>query len=106
MSRTEERKTTERFIVLCGQSIEPWVANDEIFKSDRDTVIKDVAAGEYRGIAKIVAFDLTTGKCRDATKEIAREVMDRWADNDEPLTQRQKDFIADHVTARALEAAE
>lgn len=92
---------TERFIICGGTSIEPWVAADEIFQMDRFSTIKWIAAGELEDIAKVIAFDLTNGTCRDATKEIASEVMTRWAHQGEPLSDWQYDFVERHVSMNA-----
>lgn len=97
----KQTMTTERFIVLCGQTIEPWVYTDEPFKMDRKATVDLVASGEPRSVAQIIAFDVAAGTCRDATKEIAREVMDHWADAGEPLTYSQREFMEFHISVRA-----
>ena len=67
----------ERFIILCGRSIEPWVYHDEIFKLTRSEVVRMIVSGEpanpEESIVLIIGFDLDAGKCRDATQDIMNE---------------------------------
>lgn len=91
----------ERFIILGGSSIELWVVADEIFKFDRHATVQWIASGEFEGVSKVIAFDLDNGTCRDATREIAAEVMTRWATNGEPLKSWQVEFIEFHVSMQA-----
>lgn len=92
--------TTERFII-CGAGEQPWVCCDEFFKMDRFATIAWIASGEFRKVAQVIAFDLTTGKCRDASEEIAREVMTRWAHSGEPLESWQYEYVELNVGTRA-----
>jgi len=91
----------ERFIILAGTCIEPWVAADEVFKMDRFNAVKFVASGEVKNIAKVVAFNLKAGTCRDATAEIAADVMDRWAIDDDELSDWQLEFVELHMSMQA-----
>lgn len=93
--------STERFLILGGEAISPWVCADEPFKLDRFNAIKWIAGGEFKGVSKIVAFDLANGTCRDATEELARDVMTRWAHEGEPLADWQYDFVEQHVGVNA-----
>lgn len=46
----------------------------------RDGVISSVACGDFTGILRIIASDPSTGRCWDATQEIAREAVAQAAD--------------------------
>lgn len=91
---------TERFIIFCGTAIKPWVYSDEPFDIDRRTAIDMIASGEPPRPSKVVAFDLTNGKCRDATREIIQEVSNKWAHQGEPLTYNQYALIELHLGTR------
>jgi hypothetical protein len=100
--------TGERFIIMGGgkgaAAIEPWVACDELFRMDRAATVAWIASGELISIAKVIAFDLDNRTCRDATDEIAREVMTAWADDGEPLSDWQYEFVEMHVGLAAAAA--
>lgn len=98
---TNQASQTERFIICGGTNIGLWVAADEITKMDRFEAIRWIAAGELTDVAKVIAFDLDNGTCRDATREIAAEVMTRWATNGEPLKDWQYEFVEHHVSMQA-----
>ena len=51
--------------------------------TDRETLIRDVLAGEYNHPVRIVAFNTTEGWSRDVTVEIADELRRRFAEFDE-----------------------
>lgn len=91
----------ERFIICGGNGIEPWVAEDEILKMDRESAIDWIAAGNLEDVALVIAFDLSNGTCRDATSEIGREVMTRWAHEGEIIADWQRDFVERHVSIQA-----
>lgn len=90
---------TERFIVFCGKNIKPWIYTDE--PADRDATVDLIASGEALDLVKVIAFDVSAGTCRDATQEIATEVMTRWAHDGEPLSYQQYEFVEQTVGTRA-----
>lgn len=100
--------TGERFIIMGGgkgpAAIEPWVACDELFRMDRAATVAWIASGELTSIAHVIAFDLANRSCRDATSEIAREVMTAFADDGEPLSDWQYAFVELHVGIVAANA--
>jgi hypothetical protein len=75
--------------MLAGKR-EPWVFGDIMTRAD---VIEEVG-DNYTILAKIIAFSLEAGTCRDATDEITSIVIDRWAQDDVELTHKQRDFVA------------
>lgn len=92
---------SERFIVLCGTQIEPWVYTDEPFKMTREKTVDLLASGEALSMCKVVGFDLDKGTCRDATKEIATEVVNIWAHDGEPLSFSKREFVELQIGIRA-----
>jgi hypothetical protein len=50
---------------------------------DRETIIRNLLAGEYSSPVRIVCFNLAEGWCRDATKDLADEVRRRYVETDE-----------------------
>jgi hypothetical protein len=51
--------------------------------ADRDTVIRNLLAGEYSHPIRIVAFNTAEGWSRDVTAEIANEVRRLYAELDD-----------------------
>jgi hypothetical protein len=46
-------------------------------KSDRQTIVRNLIAGEYNDPVRIVAFNTAEGWSRDVSQDIAREVKSR-----------------------------
>ncbi len=59
-----------------------WRETDED-AADRETVVRDLLAGEYNSPVRIVAFNIAEGWSRDVTVEIAGEVRQQLADRGE-----------------------
>jgi len=59
-----------------------WRETDED-SADRETVILDLLAGEYRNPVRIVAFNTAEGWSRDMTVDIADELRRRYVEYDE-----------------------
>jgi hypothetical protein len=58
-----------------------WREIDEA-DTDRATLIADLLDGQYRNPARIVAFNTAEGWSRDASEDIADELLDRCAERD------------------------
>jgi hypothetical protein len=52
-------------------------------KTDRETLVRDLLAGQYEDPVRIVVFNTAKGWSRDATVEIADEVRRRFIEYDE-----------------------
>ena len=96
----------ERFLICAGSDNELWVCCDDISKMDRFNTIAWIARGEFNGVSKVIAFDLAKGTARDASREIAVEVMTRWAHEGEPLTDWQVEYIEQQVSVQAANSFE
>jgi hypothetical protein len=62
-------------------------------QADKETVIEDIASGQYERPVRIVAFNTAEGWSRDATEDVAREMLDRAARKTEPLSKPAQAFI-------------
>lgn len=98
------------YLIIVG-NIEPYSTERDLRAMGRETTIRHIAEGQFDNISRVIEVDLTHGTSRDATDEIAKAVMTRWAHEGEALTHSQYDFVERFVglnAARsfALEAAE
>ena len=59
-----------------------WCETDEGC-TDRETLIRELLAGEYNHPVRIVAFNTTEGWSRDVTVDIADELRRRFTEFDE-----------------------
>jgi hypothetical protein len=59
-----------------------WRETDED-DADRETLIRDLLAGEYNNPVRIVAFNTAEGWSRDVTVDIADEVRRRYVEFDD-----------------------
>ena len=74
----------EVYLVLddFGRRGRAWRETDEA-ETDRETLVRDLLAGQYEDPVRIVAFNTAKGWSRDATVEIADEVRRRFIEYDE-----------------------
>jgi hypothetical protein len=59
-----------------------WRETD-VDSADRQTLIRDLLAGEYKNPVRIVAFNTAEGWSRDVTVDIADELRRRYVEYDE-----------------------
>jgi hypothetical protein len=59
-----------------------WRETDEE-GADRETLIRDLLAGEYNNPVRIVAFNTAEGWSRDVTVDIADELRRRYVEDEE-----------------------
>jgi len=97
---------SDRMIYLVTVAYEDgdYVSPRPLSDLDRATTIKDIASGEIEDLVQVLECNPVEGICRDVTTDIAREVMDVWANNGEPISNRQKNFIELHVSLSAARA--
>lgn len=69
--------------------------------ANRETVIRDLIAGQYNNPVRIVCFNTAEGTSRDATAEIAREIQDRARRNGDELSPGLRDFIDYELSGRS-----
>jgi hypothetical protein len=82
-------RPAEKFIMLVGNR-EPWIFGDMMSRAD---VVEEVGE-HYTILAKVIAFSVEAGTCRDATDEITSIVIERWAQDDRALTDKAREFVA------------
>lgn len=96
MSVPAATPSTERFIICAGSLITPWVCAEDIFEMDRSAAIDWIAAGHFKGVTRVLKFDLAVNDIRDATDDIFDAVCERFADRDEPLSDWAYEFVETH----------
>lgn len=94
--------TTNRviYLVTCGHSDGAYMPERAVSDWNRATTVKDIADGQFKDLLHVLECNFVD-PCRDATKDIARDVMTVWADNAEPLAQWQIEFVEMHVGFQA-----
>jgi hypothetical protein len=70
-------------------------------RADLQTLLKELLAGEYKRPVRIVAFNTAEGWSRDASKDIAWELVKRATASGDLLTGDLRDFVSSHVGNRA-----
>jgi hypothetical protein len=70
-----------------------WHGNESA--ADRETVIRDLLAGEYHYPLRVVVFNTTEGWSRDVTLDIADEVARRFSEDDE-VSDSVLQFVEEH----------
>jgi hypothetical protein len=63
---------------------------------DRETIIRSLLSGQYDNPIRVVAFNAESGWSRDVSEDIARELMERAAANDDELPDATVTFIERH----------
>lgn len=83
-----------------------YFAERDARETVRDTVVSDIASGQYEFVLRVIAVDLVLGKCWDASKEIAKAVADQAIDCYGRIPVHCRDFVADHVSVAYLDEVE
>jgi hypothetical protein len=61
--------------------------------TDLESVITDLLEGQYRYPVRVIAFNVAEGWCRDASKDIARELRRRCDLRLTELSESLQDFV-------------
>lgn len=85
------------YIVVCESGGGAYLPERKVSDLDRATVIKDIADGQYEGLTQVLEINPAEGICRDVTEDIAWEVSALWSRDGEPLSDWQRDFIAQTI---------
>jgi hypothetical protein len=72
-----------------------WRETDE-GAADRETLIRNLLAGEYSNPVRVVAFNTAEGWSRDVTEDIVNELLRLCTERDE-VPQAIADFIFQHT---------
>jgi hypothetical protein len=73
-----------------------YIETDEE-KADLETIIRGMLGGEYKKPIRVVAFNTAEGWSRDASEEVAREIINRVNHSGDDLPPNTEDFVAFHV---------
>jgi hypothetical protein len=87
-----------------------YIPETDIADMGRDATINSIASGQTEGVVRVIAFDLSTGKCWDASQEIAREVLDQCVETYDDIPYEIREFLehalgVNYVCACEFEAA-
>jgi hypothetical protein len=80
----------------------------ELQSSDttRATIVADIASAQHDRVVRVIAVDVDAGKCWDASKEIASEVLDTVLADYAEVPNWCADFLHEHLGVRHVIAAE
>lgn len=103
VSRVNEDKDRDVYLVLdtFGEMRLAWRETDDA-DTERATLVRDLLDGQYEDPVRIVAFNTAKGWSRDATEDIADELLEYCADLDEIPVYLQ-DFLERHPNASRLD---
>lgn len=101
---------TAHYFVVIADPTGDYIPESSISELCRDCVISDIAGGQHRNVRRVIAADLATGKTWDASKEVAREVLNQCIDIDGEIGDWCIDFLEEilgcnYVRACCVEAA-
>src|SRR5689334_10186656 len=61
--------------------------------ADFNTVVDDLITGQFNNPVRVIAFNIGEGWSRDVSDQVAREVLNRVAKEDEPLGRSARRFV-------------
>ena len=77
-----------------------WRETDE--QTDYPTLIRDLLTGQYDQRLRVVAFNPVEGWARDASEDVAQELMRQAANEGREISERLQEFIESHA-GRAMD---
>ena len=80
------------YVVIVAHESGDFIPEQPVYV-DRKTVVRDIANGQYEELVQVLECNPVEHICNDCSEDIAWEVSARWADDGEPLTDWQRDFI-------------
>jgi hypothetical protein len=89
------------YLVVMDHKSGAYFPEQSVAETDRKTVVRDIASGQYDGLLQVLELNPVEGICRDVTEDICREVMNTFANEGEPLTAWQYEFVDLHVGTAA-----
>jgi hypothetical protein len=79
-----------------------WPKADED-RTDRETVVGDLLAGQHSNPVQVIAFNAAQGWCRDVSEGSANELADLIAIDGRDVPTWLEDFIEEHVGPRPIQ---
>jgi hypothetical protein len=70
-------------------------------EADLEKIISNIQSGQYKKVARVIAFNTAEGWARDVTEDVALEVRER-AKREDRLGESAREFV-EHQTGRSLE---
>ena len=65
--------------------------------ADFNTVVDDLMTGQFNNPVRIIAFNVSEGWSRDVSDRVARELLNRAAKEDKPLSRAARRFVEFHL---------
>lgn len=96
------------YILIVGHANGDYFPEQNVSETDRASVVKDIADGQYGWLQRVFELNPVEGTCRDVTEDIAWEVSAIWSMRGEPLSDFQRDFIEEQIgfdAARSFRSA-
>jgi hypothetical protein len=84
-------------LVICAFRDGPSFLETGLDSADRETVIRNMMAGEYSDPLRVVMFNPETDHCADVSRAVAEEVLRRLADDDSELPASLQGFVESHT---------
>jgi hypothetical protein len=97
---------TDRMIYLCSVAHQSgdYLPERDVADLDRASTIKDIATGQIDDLVQVIECNPVEGTCRDVTGDIARDVVNVWANEAEPLRDWQYTFVEMFVSKQAADS--
>src|SRR5437016_1060641 len=83
-------------VVECRSGKVRYFREMDLADADAETLVRDLLAGQIDAPFRVVAFNTFEGWSRDVSEDIARELVDRAARHNEPLTHAMRSFCERH----------
>lgn len=84
-------------IIITGNRGDEWVMERRLSRMGWDETVEDIAAGNWKNVSSV----LQTSTGFDVLPQIARCVMNRWAERDEGLSGWERDFVEANIGIHA-----
>lgn len=89
------------YLIIVAHKSGAYVPERNVSDLGRAETIADIAAGQVENVVSVIEVNIADLTSRDVTSDIAREVMTLWANDGEPLTDWQRDFVEQLVSIEA-----
>jgi hypothetical protein len=86
-------RPVEHFFLIRGKH-SSWIDGDVMTRAEIIQIVNDDAYEDVRAVLALSDITAVQGSWRNATDEIAGIVIERWAQDDVELTEKQRDFVA------------
>lgn len=70
------------------------------------TIVADIASAQHEDIKRVIAVDLASGKCWDASKEIAWDVLEIFRTDRDEIPDWGRPFLEEHLGIAVVNIAE